>query len=122
MGLSLWRTVQIVYILGKPYLKIIPRHQQELEVKEMGLEKSPELPPPDGIIREIFDASMSQNTQISVTKKIRERLGIEKGDILFVQILKVISPTGDEKYAWKGVNTLPESGEVVSEEEKQEGN
>jgi len=88
----------------------------------MGLEKSPELPPPDGIIREIFDASMSQNTQISVTKKIRERLGIEKGDILFVQILKVISPTGDEKYAWKGVNTLPESGEVVSEEEKQEGN
>lgn len=88
----------------------------------MGLEKLPELPPPDGIIREIFDASISQNTQICVAKKIRERLGIEKGDILFVQILKVISPMGDVKYAWNGVSTLPESGEVVSEDDEKEGN
>ena len=80
----------------------------------MGMEKGPEKPPADGHIREIFDSSLAQNTQVTVRKEIRERLGLEKGDILFMQVLKVLKPDGTTKYEWLG-DAVPEGNveEVV---------
>lgn len=121
MGTILMKDSPITLYTRKAILNDNPKdNQQELEVKSMA-EPKPERPPPDGIVREIFDSSMAQNTQMTVKKEMRERLGIEVGDRLFVHVLKVISPTGDMKYEWKG--EIPEeSGEVVPEEEKEEGN
>jgi hypothetical protein len=82
----------------------------------MGMEPTPERPPPDGFVREIFDSSIAQNTQITVKKEIRDRLGILKGDILFVQILKVLSPEGELKYQWKGEK--PSKEDTLANEEE----
>ena len=40
----------------------------------------------------ICDAHVTQNNQVTISSKIREVIGIEPGDNVYFQILKVISP------------------------------
>jgi len=46
----------------------------------------------------IFESVLAKNGQVTVKKKIRDELDIEPGDIIFLDITKVISPKGIVKY------------------------
>ena len=52
----------------------------------------------------IFDCTLAQNGQVTIKKSIRDRLNLEPGDIVFLKIVKVITPKGETTY---DVTTTP---------------
>lgn len=46
----------------------------------------------------IFDASLAQNGQVTLKKSVRDALGINPSDIVILQVLRVISPSGFVKW------------------------
>lgn len=46
----------------------------------------------------VFESILAQNGQVTVKKDVREDLELGAGDILFLEVVKVLSPIGDVKY------------------------
>ena len=46
----------------------------------------------------VCDAHMTQNNQVTIATGVRERLNVEPGDLVFIRVIKVISPDGEIKY------------------------
>ena len=46
----------------------------------------------------VFDSTLLPNGQVTVKKSVRDELGLEAGDIIFLEVKKVISKTGDDKF------------------------
>ena len=51
--------------------------------------------------KKIFHSTLAPNKQVTLKKSIRDDLGIEPNDIVFLQVIKVSSPDGTTKYEWK---------------------
>jgi len=51
--------------------------------------------------QQVFESTVAKNSQVTVRKKIRDLLGIEAGDVIFLQVVRVLSPEGKEKYAFE---------------------
>jgi len=70
----------------------------------VGLEESPRVlckvcADKDGHNAEnVCDAHMTQNNQVTIATEVREKLNIEPKDLVFIKVIKVISPDGDIKY------------------------
>ena len=46
----------------------------------------------------VCDAHMTRNNQVTVGAPVRKQLDINPGDLVFFQVLRVISPEGKTKY------------------------
>lgn len=63
----------------------------------------------------MFQSKLAKNGQVTLKKEIRELLGIAKGDLVFLQVVKVETPEGVTKYKQgEGLNPL-----VIAELEKE---
>lgn len=51
--------------------------------------------------KKIFHSTLAPNKQVTLKKNIRDELGIEINDIIFLQVVKVTSPEGTTKYEYK---------------------
>jgi len=61
----------------------------------------------DGNDTQVFDSTLLPNGQITVKKSVRESLGLEPGDIIFLEVKKVISKTGEDKFPIAAPPTSP---------------
>ena len=50
----------------------------------------------------IFDTGLAPNGQVTVKKQVREELELEAGDTIWLQIIRVVSKNGVDKYPVKG--------------------
>lgn len=46
----------------------------------------------------VFDTTLLPNGQVTVKKSVRELLGLETGDIIFLEVKKVVSKSGIDKF------------------------
>ena len=46
----------------------------------------------------IFDTGLAPNGQVTVKKSVREELELEAGDTIWLQVVKVVSKNGVDKY------------------------
>lgn len=51
--------------------------------------------------KKIFHSTLAPNKQLTLKKNIRDELGIDVNDIIFLQVIKVTAPDGTTKYVWK---------------------
>jgi ABC-type lipoprotein release transport system permease subunit len=52
----------------------------------------------NGESSDVFNGTLAANGQVTISKRVRETLNIEQGDIVFLRILKVISADGHTKH------------------------
>ena len=55
----------------------------------------------------VFDSTLLPNGQITVKKSVRDELGLEAGDIIFLRITKVVSKTGADKFPLTALTPNP---------------
>jgi len=55
----------------------------------------------------VFDSTLLPNGQITVKKSVRDELGLEPGDIIFLEIKKVISKSGEDKFPNPAIKASP---------------
>ena len=48
--------------------------------------------------KQVFDTTLLPNGQVTVKKSVRDELGLETGDIIFLEVKKVVSKTGADKF------------------------
>jgi len=46
---------------------------------------------------------MAKNGQVTIRKSTRELFGIETGDIIFLEVRKIMTPEGELKYVNDGI-------------------
>jgi len=61
----------------------------------------------DGNETQVFDSTLLPNGQITVKKSVRDELGLEAGDIIFLEVKKVVSSQGEDKYPPPDPKTSP---------------
>ena len=47
--------------------------------------------------KKIFHSSLAMNGQVTLKKEMREQMGIETGDEVYFQVLKIVAPDGVTK-------------------------
>jgi len=52
----------------------------------------------------VFDSALMSSGQLTVKKQVRELIGMETGDIVFLEIKRVVSKTGEDKFPFTEVH------------------